>query len=238
MSIGYHYLAVGVGANGQPVDNNLPAWWQMEYFGVIGLDPNADFDGTGATITQDYQENVDPNVIGFTLSATSNYVNSANPVVQVNINAGVPFYVATLVDDDNFSGALWNQYTSANVMVPLGAQGWHQIWIGLRGLPQSGQQTWQSIRLNLDTTPPVLIVTNPTSTTVSRPIIELQGWCAEPLRQISYDLANSAGTVTGQPMFVLNQTYNPSSQSLTVNSFQGFDIPLTPWCKHSYTSCN
>lgn len=41
----------------------IPDWWQMEYFGYVGVDPNAqDSAGDGWTIWQKFQMGLDPNV--------------------------------------------------------------------------------------------------------------------------------------------------------------------------------
>jgi hypothetical protein len=62
-------------------------------------------------------------------------------------------------------------------------EGWHQIWFGLRGLPATGQQTWSWYRVKLDRTPPLLVITSPSSSTVMQPMIEVQGF--EPSAQNS-----------------------------------------------------
>jgi Fibronectin type III domain len=41
-------------------NNGLPDAWELQYFGAIGVDPNADSDGDGVTNLQEYLYNTDP----------------------------------------------------------------------------------------------------------------------------------------------------------------------------------
>jgi alpha-tubulin suppressor-like RCC1 family protein len=41
--------------------NGLPDYWEIEYFGTNGLDPNSSPDGNGQTLLYDYQNGIDPN---------------------------------------------------------------------------------------------------------------------------------------------------------------------------------
>ena len=41
--------------------NGLPCWWELQYFGKTGVDPNADPDGDGLSNLQEYQWGTDPN---------------------------------------------------------------------------------------------------------------------------------------------------------------------------------
>jgi len=75
------------------------------------------------------------------------YTAASGVSVQVNVTAGVPSYFAVLVDDTNFTDAVWNAYTSSNITINLGTtQGWHDVWIGLRGLPPNATQTTMAAR--------------------------------------------------------------------------------------------
>lgn len=53
LDLGYHY-SVDSDRNG------LPDWWEWEYFGSIGVDPNADPDGDGLNNLQEYQASSSP----------------------------------------------------------------------------------------------------------------------------------------------------------------------------------
>jgi hypothetical protein len=101
--------------------------------------------------------------------------------------------------------------------------------VGLRGRPANATQTWatQDLRFKLDLTPPLIVINNPVSSTLVQPILELQGYSAEPLSSISYDLTNAAGLLTNQPVLVLDQFYDTNALDFTTNTFQAFDVPLT-----------
>ena len=160
---------------------------------------------------------------------TNNYFNSTSATVQLNITGGVPSFMAVSVDDTNYAAdASWQVYTGTNVAVNLGLnEGWHEVWIGLRGLPSDARQTWQWKRLKLDLTPPLLVITNPIVSVVTQPMIQLQGCSPEALNSISYDLTNAVGLVTNQQVLVLDQSYSTATWEFTTNTFQAFDIPLT-----------
>ncbi|MGB7745826.1 MAG: Ig-like domain-containing protein [Verrucomicrobiia bacterium] len=40
--------------------NGLPDYWQLQYFGHLGMDPNSSPDGNGQTLLYDYQNGIDP----------------------------------------------------------------------------------------------------------------------------------------------------------------------------------
>jgi hypothetical protein len=212
----------GVTENG----NTIPDWWFWEYFGTTALS-DTNLDSQGVSLLTDYQYGLDPNVINFSISVTNQYVNSLNAPLQLNITAGVPFYISTLVDSTNFAEATWNPYTSSNITVNLGSiQGWHDVWIGLRGLPANATQTWQWKHLNL-ALPPSLVITNPTTFVVDEPVIQIYGYCQEPLASISYDISNAVGVAINQPSEITDQYYDTNACGFTTNYFECLDVPLT-----------
>ena len=209
--------------------NGLPDFWQMEYFGNFLEPTNGCFDGDGVPDLQKYQTGADPNVITFQIGFTNQYVNLTNAPLTLGIQGGLPYNYAVLVDNTNFGGASWMPYTSSNITTYLGTnEGWHTVWVGLRGLPANAQQTWNSVTLDLDLTPPTMVITSPADgITVSVPVVQLQGFCPERLSSISYDLLNAAGLVTNQQALVVNQYYDMAQWAFTTNFFQAFDVPLT-----------
>jgi alpha-tubulin suppressor-like RCC1 family protein len=69
----YTLTAVVVDNNGASFDSNimftvaldsngtgLPDYWQLQYFGHLGLDPNSDPDGNGQSLLYDYQNGINP----------------------------------------------------------------------------------------------------------------------------------------------------------------------------------
>ena len=213
------------------VDSNgdgIPDWWIWSYFGNLSeTATNLDSQGVN-TLLYDYQHGIDPNIISFTASATNQYVNASGAPLQLSVTAGTPSYFAMLLDDTNHAHASWTAYTSSQITAGLGTiQGWHQVYVGLRGLPSNAYQTWQSISLKLDLNPPLLVLTNIAPGTVTRPIIQLQGYSPEALAGISYDLTNATGLMTNQQVLIMGQYYATNTLELTTNYFQCFDVPLT-----------
>jgi len=85
--------------------SGLPDWWELQYFGHTGVDPNSDPVGDGWTLQQDFQNNWNPNVFhtpptpqGVTVTynpssnlATVRWLPSPVPVTgyTININGSV-----------------------------------------------------------------------------------------------------------------------------------------------------
>lgn len=242
--IGYHYVATdGEGnpletlTNGVPdylEDANgdgLPDGWEAHWFGSYPVTAGQ-LDAYGNTFLYDYQYGYDPNVIQFWIEATNTYLTNAQLSASLNITAGIPFYQAVLVDSTNFDEANWTAYTSSNVTANLGsAQGWHQVRIGLKGLPAEATQTWMKQEFKLDTVPPSVTITNPVLTaaaaSVIKPVLQLQGLGNEPLGAISCDISNALGVISNQPGFVVGQVFNTNEFDFTTNDFQCYDLQLT-----------
>ena len=206
--------------------NTTPDWWFWEYFNTLALS-DTNLDANGNELLYDYQNGVDPNIINFWLSVAKQCFNTSSATVQISVSAGVPSYMAALVDDTNLADANWTPYNS-NIVVNLGSvDGWHTVSVGLRGLPPNAQKTWNPIQLELVLNPPLLVITNPIASIVTQPMIELQGFCPEPLTSLTFDLSNAAGLFTNQQAFVLAQCVDPNTRHFTTNTFQAFDVPLT-----------
>jgi len=233
VSIGFHYVATD--SNGNPLETywqGIPDYladtngelgtWEMYYFGHLGLDPNASFDGLGNTVLYDYQNGLVPNNLSFQICFTNQYVNRTNAPLSLAIQSGLPYYWAVLLDNTNFAGASWTPYTSSNITANLGTnQGWHTVWVGLSA---GSQQAWNAVRLDLDLTAPILVVTNATNVTI--PMIQLQGYANEELAWLTYDLNNANGSISNQPGFMTGAIFDTNSFTYTNNSFKCFDLML------------
>jgi hypothetical protein len=228
--LGYHYPINSADADA----DGLPDWWERYWFGNL-THSGSNLDSQGHTLLSDYQNFTnglwtiyDPNVISFSVESTNQFVNTSHPGVQLSITAGVPSYYAVLTDSANFAGATWMDYTTTNVTVDLGANdGWHNVWIGLKGYASGATVSWRCKRLKLDTTPPRFVITSPTNSTVNVPMIQLTGYSPEALSRISYDLTNSLGLVTNQQALIADQAYSTNTWEFTTNYFQCYDVPLT-----------
>ena len=205
----------------------LPIWWQLQNFGRTGLDPGSYPSGQSLSLLESYLGGTEPNVIRFSVTATNHYAKASPAAVQLEIIGGVPFYEALLVDSTNSAGATWNVWTSTNLSVNLGpAEGWHDVWVGLRGFSASSHQTWQWKRLKLDRTPPQLSLLSPAAGVVTQPTIQLVGSCPEALSTIWYDLSNTTGLQPNQQVLILDQYHNTNTWEFTTNTFQAFDVKL------------
>ena len=204
--------------------NTTPDWWLWKYFGTTALS-DANLDSQGCPLAYDYANNLDPNVIQFTIEAANQYVHSTTASAQLNIAAGSPCYYAVLVNGQTTTN--WLPFVTTNVSVYLGAtDGVYNVSIGLRGLPANAQQTWDSYTFTLDRVAPKISLTNPAGGTVLKPYLQLQGYADKPLASLSYDISNGNGSATNQDAFVTDQSFDPNKFDFTTNYFQAYDVPL------------
>ena len=221
-------------------DSQIPDWWEVEYFGRAGLDPEFQLAGDGFTLLLDYQRSRDPNAINFSLSATNQYVNTNTVPVQINVVSGEPAFMAIMIENPNrpdakyqpygttlnFSNATWQPY-SPNIIASLNSgDGGYNVRVAVKGLSPDAQTTWQPMPLILDTVPPVLVVTNPVANVVAEPMIQLQGYANESLGSLTYDISNATGIWTNLTGFVTGQFCDTNLQAITTNWFQCYDIVL------------
>jgi hypothetical protein len=176
--------------------------------------------------------NQDSNVsdnIAFTVEVTNSYVNTGQLSAQIHLQQGIPSFIAATMDDTNYQNdAMWQDYTGTNIVIDIGSnEGWHEIWIGLKGFAPDSPATWQWKRLKLDTTPPQIVITNPVITTVDKPIIQLQGYSPEALGSLTCDLSNAVNVITNQLVEIVGEAYNTNTWEFTTNYFQAYDMPLT-----------
>ena len=219
--LGYHYPV-----NEDSDHDGLPDSWEWKYFGSFDQSGSGDFDGDGHDNLWEHQHASDPNKIRFRIEVATRYVNTSSTPIHLNVESGVPSSMAILVDNANYPSATWTSY-NPNPTVTLGStEGRHHVRVGLRGSASAAQQTWKEISLYLDTTPPTLTITNPAQMTTARPIIQLQGYSPEPLRAITFDVANASGSFSGKRGFVTDQHFDSSLFDFTTNFFQCYDLGL------------
>jgi hypothetical protein len=200
--------------------------WEWKHFGTLVQPPNSDFDGDGVSNLEAYTNDYNPNNLAFSLVMSNPYVSSATLPVSIQLATGIPESMAVLLDNTNQTAASWTSFSS-NLTINLGAtEGWHELRVGLRG-HFAEVQAWQLLRLKLDVTPPLLVVTNPVWLANAQPLLQLQGYGNEPLAGISYNLTNALGAFTSQPGFVTFEAYNTNTFAFTTNYFQCFDVWLT-----------
>ncbi len=76
-------------------------------------------------------------------------------------------------------------------------------------------------------TPLIIVITNPATSTVTQPMIELQGYSAEALSRISCDVSNALGVFSHQLIYVRDRFYDTNTFEFTTSTIQGFDLRLT-----------
>jgi len=213
----------GITENG----NTTPDWWFWEYFQTLDL-LDTNLDSQDNTLLYDYTNGLDPNVIQFTLSTASQYINTLTVPVQINLLTGVPSYYAVLVNDINQADANWQVYTGTNITVNLGSMdGVYTVSVGLRGLPPNATATWQTVQLTLNTIAPTVVITNPAAGVVSQPMIQVQGYANEALSRLTFDVSNATGIQTNRTGYITSQYYDANLLTFTTNYFQCYDVPLT-----------
>ena len=212
----------GVTENG----NTVPDWWFWEYFRMLDLS-DTNLDSQGNTLLNDYTNDFDPNVIQFLLSFTNDYVNSSIAYGTIMVSGGAPAYMAVLINDTNQADTVWQPYNPIIVAGLNACDGKYNILVGLRGLPDDTEQTWLGAQLTLDTVPPVITITNPISSTVGQPMIQLQGYANETLGSLTFAVSNAAGIWTNQTGYTTGQFCDTNLFEFTTNWFQCYDIALT-----------
>jgi hypothetical protein len=242
----YHYVAVDGGGN--PFDANandlpdyldpdsdsdgLPDWWEIKYFGDLtqvgdssqGL--NCDYDGDGVDNATEYLNGTDPNKILFTVSYANDYVSGNTLAGTIQVSQGYASQMAVMINTTDFASALWVSYSS-NFTATLPAEdSRYTVWVGLRGRAADSQVTWTANRISRDTAPPPIVVTNPTATTTSWPLIQLYGYSTDPLISLRYDVSNANGLITNLQGSVSHQFFDTNLYAFTTNYFQCFDIDL------------
>ncbi|MGD0207197.1 MAG: hypothetical protein ABSC89_06295 [Verrucomicrobiota bacterium] len=207
--------------------DGIPDWWIWFYFGNLS-ETATNLDSQDNTLLYDYTNGLDPNVIQFTLSTASQYINTLTVPVQINLLAGVPSYYAVLVNDINQADANWQTFPGTNITVILGStNGVYTVSVGLRGLPPNATATWQTVQLTLNTIAPTVVITNPAAGVVSQPMIQVQGFANEALSHVTFDVSNATGIFTNQTGYITSQYYDANLLTFTTNYFQCYDVPLT-----------
>ncbi len=158
-----------------------------------------------------------------TVSFPNNLVNSN--FITATVSGGPAAAMAYLVNNTNFASARWFPF-SAVPWVFLGTNdGTYSIWFGFRG--SDGTNYWSMTTITLDTTPPFLVITNPTANAISKPMIQLQGYSIEQLASLIFAVTNSQGANASGEGLVTDQCFDPNLSKFTTNWFECLDIGLT-----------
>lgn len=214
--------------NGDQNTNGIPDGWEWDYFGDFDQPADGDYDNDGIINIDEYYADSDPNTVTFGVDFESLRVNTDSANGTFTNYGGLPSKMAVLVDNTNLATATWMPY-SPTVSVNLGSTDEkHEVWIGLKGRARFATPSWQGFELTRDTVPPAIVITNPVAATLSKPVIQLQGYSPEPLASLSYDLTNSNGVIlTNELGGVTKQYFDTNLFECTTNWFVCTDIPLT-----------
>jgi hypothetical protein len=169
---------------------NSLGYWLGYYFGPdCWNQPHAtapaDADDDGTINFQEYLGDTDPNKIRFSLSVTNQYVTNTAAPVQLNICAGLPSYIAVLVNTTNES---WQAFTTSTLSVATPTDGVYVVTVGLCGSAPTARRTWQTVTMFRDTTPLGLVLTNLPALTGSRPFIDPAGYTTRALSSLTWTL--------------------------------------------------
>lgn len=179
-------------------------------------------DSAPATITLSVSSTIEFSMVSATDCARSN-----SAPLQMNVTAGVPRNFSVLLDNTNFAAAVWQPYVSSNMVANLGTnEGWHEFWVGLRGTSITAPQAWRWMRMKLDATPPLVVVTNPADSVISQSIIQLRGLSDEPLQSLTYDLVNATNHISNEAVPILDRLFDTNVWEYSTSIFQAFDVPL------------
>ena len=210
------------------VGDGLPDWWKLQNFGVISLSGTY-WDAYANTLLYDYQNGVDLNDLDFALQSTGSVFNTSTANVTIAVLRGVPVYQAVLVNNTNCAATNWQFGISSNVVVSFDSgDGEYDVWVGLRGPSTNALPVWREVILMQNTVLPAITITAPVvNSTVSVPLLQVQGVANGPLNDIRYDVSNAAEVITNQTGYVTSQFYDPNLLAFTTNYFQCYDVALT-----------
>ncbi len=202
--------------------------WELFYFGSLAQTGTGDYDSDGVSNLQEYLNGSDPNNIVFVAEFDNDRVSSTTPFGAIQVVSGVPSRMAILVNTTDFASANWVAYSST-INLNLGpTDGKYEVWIGLKGMAQESQATWDMTPLVLDRAAPAVIITSPSpGGTLAQPMIQLRGYSPEPLTSLRFDVTNAAGLQSDLQAIVLDQYYDTNQHTFTTNTFQCFDVDLT-----------
>ena len=213
--------------------DRIPDGWAFKYFGhPTGQASDHsraqdDYDGDGTSNLAEYQNVTDPNKIQFYTLFDNLRVSGTTATGMVTVLAGVPSKIAVLVDNTNFTSAIWTDYNS-DFTANLGSgSGPHSVYVGLKGRAEDSQQTWAGYALVRDTISPVIVITNPAPGVVYQPLLQLEGYCTKPLAAVRYDLTNAVGGFTDLEGHVVKQFVDTNTFEITTNWLACVDIGLT-----------
>ena len=201
--------------------------WEWENFGNFTQTGTQDFDQDGYNNLYEFLAGTDPNTAMFVIQLANDHVRSTNVTGTTDLLRGFPTRMAVLVNNTNFSSAVWVPYFASFTATLGPADGKYDVWVGLRGRADDSVPVWMRAAVTLDRTPPLVVITNPVASLTSKPVIQVQGYSPEPLAGVSFSVSNALGAGATAAGFVTSQYFDAATRQLTTNFFQCFDVELT-----------
>ena len=129
------------------------------------------------------------------------------------------------MNSTDFENAVWT-FFDGKVRFPLGPyDGEYEIWLGLKGGAEDSKPTWLGTSVTLDRVAPTVVITSPTASNVSQPMIQIRGHIDERLWSVDYDLSNALGVQTNLAGSPREVEFEPGGD--VTSWFQCFDVELT-----------
>jgi hypothetical protein len=188
--------------------DGMPDSWELAHFGDLTQPGDGDYDSDGISNLQEFLDGTDPNTVWFSTQYDDLYVTNRSVNATSTILGGVPHFMTVLVNSNNLAGATWLPFSTNFSATLPDLDATHTVLLALRGRTLDFAPSCDETDITLDRVPPLLLVTNPALSTVSRPYLQLQGLANEPVAIMSYDLVNAAGTLTNEPAFVIDQYFD------------------------------
>ena len=201
--------------------------WEWEHFGNFVQTGTQDYDQDGINNLDEFLGGTDPNTTMFVIHLANDHVRSTNVTGTIDLLRGFPSWMAVLVNNTNFNSAVWGPYFASFNAVLGSADGKYDVWVGLRGRSSNSVPVWMRAAVTLDRTPPLVVITNPLASVTSKPVVQVQGYSAEPLGSVYFTVSNALGLGTPAAGFVTGQKFDAVAGVFTTNYFQCFDVELT-----------
>ncbi len=133
----------------------------------------------------------------------------------------------------------WRPFTNM-LPIDLGpGDGQRTIWLyGRWGEGAAYEQHGSGTHVEVVTSPPIIIITNPRSSSVSQPMIQLQGYSIQPVEQIRYELVNARGQRHSGEGLVNDSVMDLRTVShYSTNFFTCYDLNLAPGTNQIVLRC-
>ena len=201
--------------------DGIPDWWIFKFYGDLS-ETATNLDSQGNTLGYDYANQLDPNLISFTVRLGNQNFNTTNATGNYLVLSGTPSYSAVLVNDTNLADAIWQPYDGSISMNLGSTDGIYQVQFGLKGRAADSLATWIGTAVTLTRTPPQIVLTSPTNGIVAQPWLQLQGYATLPLEKVTYDFNGQ----TNRLGFITDSYLDTNTLAYTTNWFQCYDLRL------------